>query len=64
MVRWENIELMVRLNTNETYAHLLFPGCSVEEYRPITLAQEFIDAVSPFFLRQSFERADDERVRM
>lgn len=68
LVRWENIEMALRKNTRKVYAQIPYRwhnrGRRKEKYRMIVLSDDFIEAVRPFFLRHSYKRGDDKRMRI
>ena len=65
-VRWENIELALRHETNKVYGHIANSGqCQCrEEYCELTMSNEFINSIKPFLTRQSYEQGQDRRVRI
>lgn len=64
MIRWENIELAFRKDSDQVYAHIANGDNAKEEYRLITLSPEFIKSVKPFFTRKSYEVGENKRVRI
>jgi len=64
MIRWENIETMLRSNSNCVYAHINSVGAPAENYHQIMLSPQCIAAIRPFFLRRSYRLSEDEKTRI